>query len=273
MEEAQRRSGPSLRVDLSGHVSSPGSTEVGNALPRELPLGLGKRASRRWFLKLSGAAGLSVAAAYVLHNLVQTGVVSSESNVIITSAKGLIIADPTRCVGCRRCELACTEYNKGKSQPSISNIKIARNMNFGPKMASYGFATAMGVFGNHRVVQDTCKQCPHPVPCATTCPYNAIVADDKTGARVVDESKCVGCKFCQMACPWEMMSYDAETKKAQKCHLCGGSPECAANCPAGAIKYVPWTDMTKKVPPRVAITGLTKATVAKDSCGSCHAGP
>ena len=66
------------------------------------------------------------------------------------------------------------------------------------------------------------------------------------------------------------MSFDVETQKAQKCNLCGGSPECAAACPTGAVRYVPWTDMTKKVPPRVAITGLTRSASTTDVCGTCH---
>lgn len=257
---------PSLRVDLSGRLAM----EAGQDKAGGLQAVKGKRMSRRWFLMVGTATGAAVAAAYVLDSLQRTGVVSSQASVILMNAQGVLVADPTRCVGCRRCELACTEFNKGKSQPEISNIKISRNLNFGPKLAANGNETAMGTFGNGRIVQDTCKQCPHPVPCATTCPQNAIIADPKTAARIVDESKCVGCQFCQMACPWEMMSFDPETKKAQKCTLCGGNPECVAACPTGALKYVAWTDMTKKVPPRVAITGLTRSTSNNEACGTCH---
>jgi Fe-S-cluster-containing dehydrogenase component len=262
---------PSLQVDLSGNVVNSGKGGARN-VDAGGPSGPGTvRISRRWFLAVGSATGAAVAAGFLLDTIRRSdATVSSQASVILVNAKGVLIADPTRCVGCRRCELACTEYNKGKSQPTISNIKIARNINFGAKSASSGYETAMGMFGNHRVVQDTCKQCPHPVPCATTCPQNAIGVDQKTFARVVDESKCVGCQFCQMACPWEMMSFDAETKKAQKCHLCGGNPECVAACPTGAIKYVAWTDMTAKVPARAAITGLTRSTSNDEACGTCH---
>jgi len=52
--------------------------------------------------------------------------------VITEQAQGLVIADPTRCVACRRCELACTNFNDGKSSSAVSRIKVWRNINYGP---------------------------------------------------------------------------------------------------------------------------------------------
>lgn len=266
-----REAGPSLQFDMGGAVIGQGPSETGSAPSGEQPGPLKGRYSRRWFLAVGSATTAALLAGLVLDQVRKTDpTVSAQASVILMNAKGVLIADPTRCVGCRRCELACTEYNKGKSQPTIANIKVARNLNFGAKSASLGYDSAKGSFGNHLVVQDTCKQCPHPVPCATTCPQGAIVTDEKTFARVVDEARCVGCGFCQMACPWEMMSFDSETNKAQKCNLCGGNPECVAACPTGALKYMAWTDLTKKVPARVAVTGLTRSTSNEEACGACH---
>ena len=145
-------SGPTLRLNLSGQPVGPSGPEPGQPIPGVSSRGSGKRISRRWFLMVGTATGAAVAAAFVLESLQNTGTVSSQASVILANAQGVLIADPTRCVGCRRCELACTEYNKGKSQPTIANIKIARNLNFGPKMASVGYDTVMGIYGNHRVI-------------------------------------------------------------------------------------------------------------------------
>lgn len=101
--------------------------------------------------------------------------------VIIENAKGLLLADPSRCVGCQRCELACTEFNDGRAQPSLARIKAGRNLNFGPEGPSGG-VRMQGAWGSGRFVADTCRQCPHPVPCATACPEDAIIADPITGA-------------------------------------------------------------------------------------------
>jgi Fe-S-cluster-containing dehydrogenase component len=184
--------------------------------------------------------------------------------VITEQAQGLVIADPTRCVACRRCELACTNFNDGKSSPAVSRIKVWRNINYGPTGLYSGDRTK-GDWGSGLIVQDFCKQCPHPVPCADACPNGAIVARPSTGARAVDQERCTGCGVCTKACPWEMISLDPETKKAVKCFLCDGKPKCVEACPAEALMYVPWVDLTGKVPPRVSGT-----FVKHQACTDCH---
>jgi Fe-S-cluster-containing dehydrogenase component len=188
--------------------------------------------------------------------------------IIMEKAQGMVVADPVLCVGCGRCELACTEFNDGKASPSLSRIKIDRNLNFGP----LGVATwrrGHGNMGDGLVIQDLCKQCPHPVPCANICPENAIVLSPATNARMVDTKKCTGCRVCLKACPWEMLSYDPETRKATKCHLCEGKPKCVEACPAGALSYASWYDLTGSVPPR----NLSTSSIPPErmvSCQQCH---
>jgi Fe-S-cluster-containing dehydrogenase component len=225
-----------------------------------------KETTRRGFLKLTASTGVGLAALSAFGGLAATSGFAAPMMPIMTNAKGMILADPSRCVGCRRCELACTEFNDGKSQPSIARVQVGRNYNFGPGGAREGMFRGDGEFGNYRLVQDTCKQCPHPVPCATACPQGAIVADPTTGARVVDASKCIGCGLCQGACPWEMIHVDADTQKATKCFNCG---QCAEACPTWALKFVAWTDHTKDTPPRQAAFKIT-AQEASDSCAPCH---
>jgi Fe-S-cluster-containing dehydrogenase component len=181
---------------------------------------------------------------------------------------GLVLADPSRCVGCQRCELACTEFNDGRAQPSLARIKVDRNINFGSEGPSGG-ARMQGVWGNALFIQDTCRQCPHPVPCATACPENAIKADPTTGARIVDTAACVGCRLCRGACPWNMIDFDEESQKATKCFLCHGNPKCVEACPSEALRYIPWRDLTRAPSPRSAT--LTVVTVDKaKGCLECH---
>jgi Fe-S-cluster-containing dehydrogenase component len=189
--------------------------------------------------------------------------------VIVENAEGLLVSDTTRCVGCKRCELACTEYNDGRAQPSLARIKVSRNYNFGPRGQQMGFGRGMGEFGNLRLVQDTCLQCPHPVPCATACPQNAIVMESRTKARIVDPKKCIGCKTCQRACPWEMMCFDETAGKASKCFLCNGKPECVEACPTMALRYVSWRDLTRAVPTRQAVLPLLRDAKSA-GCSGCH---
>jgi len=224
--------------------------------------------TRRRFLKLTGVGGASVVALGYAGNLASA---LQGRQVYTANADGLVVADSTRCVGCRRCELACTEFNEGKAQPSMARIKVARNWNFGPEGLAAGFSAGAGRFGDHLIVQDTCKQCPHPVPCQMACPNGAIEVVTPVNARVVNPEKCVGCRICQRACPWGMTSFDEEAQKATKCHLCAGNPECVQACPVGALQYIPWIDTTEDEPARFVVPGyIALPADAQATCAQCH---
>ncbi len=223
--------------------------------------------TRRGFLTAAGIGGSWV----LLCTASGAWAKATASDVYPAKALGMVIGDPTRCVGCRRCELACTEFNEGFAQPSISRIKVARNYNFGPRGVQVGLWRSEGRQGNHRIIQDTCRQCPHPVPCQLACPYGAIEVIPPANARVVNEEKCRGCRTCQRACPWDMTSFKEDIRKSTKCHLCNGDPECVQACPAGALRYVAWTDRTKDIPPRFVVPAYIETPEdVKQTCGQCH---
>lgn len=224
-----------------------------------------KPVSRRSLLVTTGVVGCSLYAGTKIWDWV------TEKPVFIDDALGMVLGDPTRCVGCRRCELACSEFNDGKAQPSISRIKVGRNYNFGPLEIQKGLVRHEGRFGNHTIIQDTCRQCPHPVPCQTACPHDAIEAIPPLNARVINQDKCTGCKICQRACPWGMTSFNLENNKATKCHLCGGDPECVKMCPTGALRYIPWEDRTRDIQAKAVVPAIMDyPSSKKESCGNCH---
>lgn len=225
--------------------------------------GMDTALSRRGFLIFSASAVASIAALGLCEAFA-----ANPPLVILDNAKGMILADPSRCVGCQRCELACTEFNDGRAQPSLARIKVSRSLNFG-LAGPAGGSDMQGIWGDGLVVQGVCRQCPHPVPCATACPQNAIVLDRRTGARVVDANKCVGCRLCQRACPWGVMVFDEERQKASKCFLCDGKPKCVEACPSGALRFVPWRDITREGPQPMATLSVTPSATAK-ACAHCH---
>lgn len=219
---------------------------------------------RRRFLELSVASAVSVSA---LGSLAAT--LGGAPFVILENATGMLVVDSTRCTGCGRCELACTEFNDGRAQPSLARVRVSRNYSFGPRGQQAGFGRDAGEYGNFRIVPDTCLQCPHPVACEVACPSAAIVLEPKTRARMVDVERCTGCRACSQACPWEMMAFDAEHRKATKCWLCAGEPECAVACPTSALRYVPWNDLTGAIPVRRATMSVVTGDQAA-SCTGCH---
>lgn len=219
--------------------------------------------SRRQFLKLSGLSIIGVSA---LGSALAEGATSPL--IIVEQAEGIVVSDPIKCVGCGRCELACTEFNDGKAAPTLSRIKIDRNLNFGAREV-FGWRQGQGNWGSGLVVQDLCKQCPHPVPCTNACPEEAIVVVPPANSRVVDPNKCNGCKICLKACPWDMMSFDPDTHRATKCFLCNGKPKCVEACPAESLSYVSWRDLTGKVPYRMATTAVLSPK-RETACEQCH---
>ena len=127
--------------------------------------------------------------------------------------------EPEKCTGCLQCEMACSYHAEGVFNPSISRIKI---------------------FSFHeegRFVPYTCTQC-NEAWCMHACPVDAIVYNADTGAKVVVENICVGCKVCTIACPFGTVNYLQKTGVVYKCDLCDGDPECAKACPTDAITYV-----------------------------------
>ena len=237
-----------------------------------------KHITRRQFLVGSSALGLGVAAFSILGcgSSGAAGASDAPRQVFVANSLGMVVAEPTLCVGCRRCEAACVAYNKGIVQPSISNVKVNRNLLFGVAGVDInGFQRGEGDYGNFRVVQDTCRQCPHPVPCQLACPHGAIEVIEPVNARVVNVDKCAGCGICVQACPWAMTSLtgpvNAVGTKANKCTLCNGNPECVQACPAGALKYMAWADRTKDIPPRQVVpASIQLAPDVQGTCSKCH---
>ena len=136
--------------------------------------------------------------------------------------------DPEKCTGCLQCELACSLDNEGVFNPSKSRIRVF-------KFESEG-----------RFVPYTCTQCAEAW-CMKACPVDAISLDPSTGAKIVSEALCVGCKVCTIACPFGTINYNQSTGKVIKCDLCEGEPECAKACPTDAITYIDanWTGLER----------------------------
>jgi Fe-S-cluster-containing hydrogenase component 2 len=127
--------------------------------------------------------------------------------------------DAGKCTGCRQCEMACSYVNEGSFNPAKSRIKVFE------------------FHAEGRFVPYTCTQCADAW-CAEACPVDAITVDAATGAKVVSNDICVGCKVCTIACPFGTVNYSQSTGKVIKCDLCGGDPACATACPTDAITYI-----------------------------------
>jgi formate dehydrogenase iron-sulfur subunit len=91
-------------------------------------------------------------------------------------------------------------------------------------------------------VQWSCQHCIEPA-CVGVCPVTAIKKLSH-GPVVINEKKCIGCRYCFQACPWKVPQFDFEKRVTRKCHLCYNrtllnyqKPACVAACPVGALAF------------------------------------
>jgi len=129
----------------------------------------------------------------------------------------LIRIEPSKCIGCKTCEMACSFKHTGEFAPSRSRI----------------FNEVF--LDEAKFITVTCMQCDDPW-CVKACPKSAISKEMPSGVVIVDNDRCVGCRTCVSACPFGMIKYVPSLGIVDKCDLCGGdTPECVAFCPTQCL--------------------------------------
>lgn len=121
-----------------------------------------------------------------------------------------------RCIGCRICEQWCA--NQHEQEPSKSHIRVQRS------------------HADYRNIPKVCHQCEES-PCIKNCHFGALTKHPETGAILVDEEKCTGCRLCARNCPYEAIAFNRKIKKVHICDLCNGHPQCVIHCPEGALNF------------------------------------
>lgn len=130
----------------------------------------------------------------------------------------ILMISPDKCTGCRTCEMACSFKHEQEFNPTLSRVT---NLTWEKEGIS---------------VPVMCMQCDNAA-CMKICPVKAISQDEKTGAMIINQMKCIRCKMCVQACPFGSTGYSSRTRSVFKCDLCQGDPECAKNCPSGALTF------------------------------------
>lgn len=149
-------------------------------------------------------------------------------------AGNFLCVNPEKCIGCGLCEFACSWEKEGTFNPLKSRIRIIHGRPF-----------------IHLAI--TCRQC-EDTPCITACPRDALFQSEETGAILVDDDKCDGCKWCLEVCPYGAIRYEPEANTVVICDLCEGTPKCKEICPEEAIEFVTedseigkaWSSATRK---------------------------
>lgn len=211
--------------------------------------------SRRKFLGWISAAGLSTT--------IGSSVKAATSKHFEGYPESLgVLHDVVRCVGCRSCEEACNEVNE--LPPPESLFKDLSVLEHKRRTTSKAY-TVVNKYDNagsakklfFRKMQ--CNHCLEPA-CASACFVKALKKTN-TGAVTYDASVCVGCRYCMIACPFEIPSYEydnAFVPEVKKCTMCysriikGLLPGCVESCPKEALTFGKRKDLIKIARDRIS---------------------
>ena len=171
----------------------------------------------------------------------------------------------TRCIGCRKCVHACVAENNPSRDPEIQYIRVLKmpHGSLDMEKGDHNYAPASVPEKGFFYMPVQCQQCKNP-PCVKVCPVKATW-QEPDGITVIDYNWCIGCRYCEAACPYfarrfnwtrpwipkerlnPEMSYLGNRPRPQgvmeKCHFCiqrtrqGKYPACLEVCPAGARKF------------------------------------
>jgi Fe-S-cluster-containing dehydrogenase component len=171
----------------------------------------------------------------------------------------------SRCIGCRKCVHACVAENNQSRSPEIQYIRVIEmpRGTMDVERGDHHYDRPSVPDENHFYMPVQCHQCANP-PCVKVCPVEATW-QEPDGITVIDYDWCIGCRYCEAACPYwarrfnfaepslpkeqlnPTMSYlsnrPRERGVMEKCHFClhrtraGRMPACAEICPTGARKF------------------------------------
>ena len=153
------------------------------------------------------------------------------------------VIDNRKCIGCHACTVACK---------SEHDVAIGVNRTHVKYIEKGVFPDASRSFSVHR-----CNHC-EDAPCTTICPTSALHTR-MDGIVDFDNDRCIGCKSCMQACPYDALYIDPDTNTAAKCNYCahrvdtGYEPACVVICPTEAIISGDLDDAHSKIASFVAM--------------------
>ena len=159
--------------------------------------------------------------------------------------KPAFFLDVQICTGCKTCMIACKDKND-----LPMGVRWRRVVEFtgGEWIRLADGSFRQNVFAYY--ISVSCNHCRDPI-CVQSCPSTAMIQDDH-GIVTVNLQKCLGCRYCEWACPYSAPQFDEEKGVMTKCDFCredvekGGLPSCVAGCPTRALQFGEYDDLTER---------------------------
>ena len=187
------------------------------------------------------------------------------------------LCDLSKCTGCRACQLACKQWNGLPAKQTFNTGTYQNPPDLQPN--TWNIIRFQEISDGNGGVDwlfrhDACMHCTDAA-CVKVCPSGALY-HTKYGTVGLDDSKCIGCKECVSACPFEVPRYDPETDKILKCDMCYSridndmEPACVKACPTGALQFGDKNEMLKVAYERAGELGGDASVYGDKFVGGTH---
>ena len=154
-----------------------------------------------------------------------------------------VLTDLTKCIGCRKCEDACSQVNNLPAPVSLDDRSVF-DLKRRTEADQFTVVNRYTVDGKDIYRKIQCMHCQEPA-CATACFVKAFTKNPD-GSVTYDPTLCVGCRYCMVSCPFNIPAYTynkALSPVVRKCTMChdrqleGKLPGCVEACPTGALIF------------------------------------
>jgi Fe-S-cluster-containing dehydrogenase component len=209
--------------------------------------------TRREVLKTLTTGTATVAAA----GTVLSGVTHAEEQLPAPPAAVGMLYDATRCIGCQSCVAACAEANQLQPDTRLDPLHQApRDLNYTTKNIIKLYKANDGK--SYSYVKQQCVHCVDPA-CVAGRMFKGLKKDPRTGIVTWNSKLCVGCRYCEIACPYHIPKFQWEgfNPKIVKCEFCkerlaaGQQPACTSVCPAKAVIFGARKDLLAEAKNRI----------------------
>ncbi len=175
--------------------------------------------------------------------------------------------DQSKCIGCRTCQMACKDY---KHLNVATKTKVGQNFR---RVYEYEGGTwqedgdgnyTNDVFAYYTSI--SCNHCTDPA-CTKVCPTGAMHKRESDGIVVVNHDKCIGCRSCEMACPYGAPQFNETTGHMDKCNMCverlevNKQPICVEACPDRVLEVGEISELRKKYGNVAGVAPLVSSSI------------